>query len=190
MKPQLVSLMVICLVVAQSSAAGEAEQEQPWNRHKGFYVEGNLGTGFGYFPLTTINSEWDEVAAGIAGFSWVGALGYGLTSHHAVEGGFGQYYTPFKDEDEEHNDSGHLNIGYLAWRGTVPIKDRWALFGKLGAMNCSTPDGEVPQRWAPFSGLGVSYAVTPQIDVSLQYEGAVYVVVGAGMLTLGVTYHF
>src|SRR4030042_2432062 len=131
MKLQIVSTMVACLVVAPWAAAGETEQEQPWNRHNGFYAEANFGIGFAYFGVVT--AETAPTAAGADGFAWVGALGYRFTSHHAIEGGFGQWYTTFNDENDEDDfldENGdlqerddernkevdtHLNAAYLAW---------------------------------------------------------------------------
>jgi hypothetical protein len=174
MKLQLVTMMTACLVVARGAAAGEMEQNEAWNRHRGFYAEANFGTGWGYF----FNYS------GFDGFAWIGAVGYSFTPHHAIEGGFGQWYESDKDE----GDAGYINAGYLAWRGTIPIMDRFALFGKLGIAGFDDPDGG--GAGAPFGGLGLSYAVTPQIDVSLQFQGASAVLAGGGALTLGAAYHF
>jgi hypothetical protein len=201
MKVQLVFTLAACLVIAPWVAAGETAPGQAWNRHQGLYLEGNVGTGVSYVGFMT--SEDIPAGAGVAGFTWVGAIGYSLTAHHAIEGGFGQWFAKFEDEevawDEEGNritrveeNSAQLNVGYLAWRGTVPIQDRFAFFGKLGAMGTVVTNKKEDTGWIviPFTGLGFSYAVTPQIDVSLQYQGAIYVLASAGALTLGVTYHF
>jgi len=195
MKLQLVSTMVACLIVAQGVAAEQTQQEQAWNRHTGYYAEGNLGITW---ALWGIEMETDAIPA------WVGALGYSFTEHHAVEIGFGQSYGNFDDEDRPHwifeglwrtkapdYVSGSLNLGYLAWRGTVPIKDRWAFFGKLGVTVMDIPgganDGTV---MAFFNGVGLSYAVTPRIDISLQAQGGATGAAYAAMWTLGVAYHF
>lgn len=200
MKLQILFTMLICFLATQLALAGEAQDEQPWNRHEGPYAEMNLGTGLAYFGVIT--SETDTSDAGINGFSWVGALGYSFTPHHAVEGGFGQWYTEFENDDEYMDEKGNiqvrveevetqLNFGYLAWRGTVPIKDRFAFFGKLGGMFISIPDTD-EEAWMilPYSGIGLSYAVTPQLELNVQYQGAVYVLAGAGAVTAGVTYRF
>jgi len=188
MKLQFTFAMLICLLMAQLALASE----ESWNRHEGPYAELNLGTGLAYFGVIT--PETDVSDSGIDGFSWVGALGYNFTPHHAAEGGFGQWYTAFENDDEsvaDKEESTHLNVGYLAWRGTIPIKDRFAVFGKLGGMLMSIPDTD-EEAWmiAPFTGIGLSYAVTPQLELSVQYQGAVYVVAGAGAVTAGLTYHF
>jgi hypothetical protein len=194
--------LVVCLVVAPWVVAGETASGQAWNRHQGLYVEGSVGTGFSYLGIMT--SEDTPVDAGFTGFTWVGAVGYRFTAHHAIEAGFGQWFATFEDEttvgyDEEGNritrteeNSAQLNVPYLAWRGTVPIKDRFAFFGKLGVTGAIVTNKEEDTAWLaiPFTGLGFSYAVTPQIDVSIQYQGAIYVLASAGALTAGVAYHF
>jgi hypothetical protein len=176
MKLQLVTMMAACLVVAQGATAGDAEQGEAWNRHKGFWAEADVGTGWGYIP--------DE--AGFQGFAWVGALGYRFTVTHAIEGGVGQWHMSREDDDDA-----YVNFGYLAWRGTVPIADRFAFFGKAGIALLNNPDHH-DDGWAggPFLGLGLSYAVTPQIDLDVQVQGVTAVFVGGGVVTAGAAYHF
>jgi len=196
MKLQILFTMLICFLVTQLALAGEAQDEQPWNRHEGPYAEMNLGTGFAYLGLLSgtagIAEDYNASTYGINGFSWVGALGYSFTPHHAAEGGFGQWYADFEDVDHYDEDvSTNLNFGYLAWRGTLPIKDRFAVFVKLGGMLISIPDTSADE-WLlrPFTGIGMSYAVTPELELSVQYQGAVYAIYGAGALTAGATYRF
>jgi opacity protein-like surface antigen len=192
MKLQLVATVVVCLAFAEGAVAEQTQPEQLWNRHRGFYVEGNVGTGFGWFLFSLDEDKWFG-GSGFGGYSWLGTLGYSLTTHHAIEGGYGQWYTP--DEDQ-HGDRGQIDFGYLAWRGTVPLGDRFAFFGKLGPMVAAAPHAHGQHsdlrqpHWLLFTGLGVSYAVTPQIDLSLQYQGACYILVSGGILTLGAGYHF
>ncbi len=192
MRMPLVAMMVTYLAVASWVTAGPADQEEPWNRHTGPYLEANLGTGFSYLGI--FSQEFDLSDGAVGGLSWVGAVGYGLTPHHAIEGGVGQWYTDFEDDDEggEEDVSGHLNMGYVAWRGTLFIKDRSTIFFKLGAMVVAVPETETNDAWgvAPFTGVGVSHALTRRIDLSLQYQGGVYVLASAGALTLGAAYHF
>jgi hypothetical protein len=187
MKQRILLTMVTCVLVTQLALADEGQQ--PWNRHKGFYAEGNVGTNIYY--LGVVSSGYDAASSGLEGFAWNVAGGYGFTTHHAVEGGFMQNYADFDVGTTAVPlvVSTNVNVVYLAWRGTLPIKDRFALFGKLGAMVLTHPKSD---KWMalPYTGLGVSYAVTPKIDISVQYQGAVYVVAGAGALTVGATYHF
>ncbi len=191
MKLQIILTTLICLLVAQLALAGE----ESWNRHEGPYAEMNLGTGFAYLGILSgtagIADDYNVSTYGINGFSWVGALGYSFTPHHAAEGGFGQWYSDFEDVDYYDTISTHLNFGYLAWRGTLPIKDRYAVFVKLGGMLLNGSDTST-DRWLlrPFTGIGMSYAVTPELELNIQYQGAVYAIYGAGALTAGATYRF
>jgi len=47
-----------------------------------------------------------------------------------------------------------------------------------------------PWLIAPYGGIGFSYAVTPQLELNVQYQGAAYVLAGAGGVTAGVIYSF
>jgi hypothetical protein len=192
MKISSVTVLATCLWVASWAAAADVDQAEAWNRHTGPYVEAGVGTGFSY--LGVLAQDFDPSGSAVRGFSWVGSAGYSFTTHHAVETGFAQWYTTFEDDDvvEDREVDGHLNVGYVAWRGTLFVQDRSSFFFKLGAMAVSVPETETDDAWAvvPFTGVGFSYAVTPQIDLSLQYQGGVYVVASAGALTLGAGYHF
>ena len=66
----------------------------------------------------------------------------------------------------------------------MPFGDRFSFIGKLGAM---APQVSI---LLPFTGMGLSYAVTKKVDLSLQYQGAVYGIAGAGLAGVGFTYHF
>ncbi len=202
MKLRLVSMMVACLAIAQGAAAGEAEQDKAWNRHEGFYAEAGLGTGWDGWGVE-MKSESNPFST----FAWIGALGYSFTANHAIELGFGQWPDEdFVDEDRSSISfeggsavyterleyvSGAFNLGYLAWRGTVPFLDRWAFFGKVGLTVMDIPGGENGgTQVGLFTGLGVSYAVTPRIDLRLQSQGGLSGEAYAGMLTFGAGYHF
>ncbi len=202
MKLQLVSMMVICLAMAQGVVAGEAEQDKAWNRYQGFYAEAGVGTGWDLWGV-----EKEPADNPFDPFAWVVALGYSFTANHAIELGFGQWPdVDFEDVDNTtysfgggsvitHREleyvSGAFNLGYLAWRGTVPFQDRWAFFGKVGLMVMNVPGGENDgTQVGLFTGLGVSYAVTRHIDLGVQSQGGLSAEAYAGMLTFGAGYHF
>jgi hypothetical protein len=188
MRHHIFFTLSVLLLVASAVSAGEGTQQ--WNRHEGPYAEVNVGTNLYY--LGAFSSAGDASDAGFQGFGWTAAAGYAFTPNHAIEGGFMQNYLDFEvEEDSDTEVSTHTNIVYLTWRGTVPIRDRFAFFGKLGGMLASVPDTD-ESAWVilPFTGLGVSYAMTPAVDLSVQYQGAVYGIVGGGALTVGATYHF
>ena len=92
MKQRILLAMVTFVLVTQLALADEGQQ--PWNRHKGFYAEGNVGTNLYY--LGGVSSAADAATGGIEGFSWSVAGGYGFTTHHAVEGGFMQNYAGYE----------------------------------------------------------------------------------------------
>ena len=48
---------------------------------------------------------------------------------------------------------------------------------------------EACAQGASLMGIGWSYAITPNVEFSLQYQGAVYIIVGYGAVTAGITYH-
>ena len=186
-----VLLISVCIFLVVASAAAHAQDEgQQWNRHQGYYAELNAGTGLVYLGVF---GGLSAALSGVKGFGWNAAVGYNFNPTHAIEGGFGQLYADFEDEDilGDEEVSTNANAGYIAWRGTAPIGQRFAFFGKLGLMVASIPDTN-EDTWVglPFSGLGLSYAITPKIDFSVQYQGAVYLIAGAGMATAGITYHF
>ena len=169
--------------------AEDTLQNNAWNRHKGWYGELNAGTNLYY--LGVFSSAGEASNGGFYGFSWNAAIGYDFNPSHALEAGFMQNYAEYEDEDEDIDVETNTNIAYLAYRGTVPLGRRAAIFGKLGLMIFSIPDID-DDSWLmlPYTGLGLRYAVTPQIDISAQYQGAIYVLAGAGAFTAGITYHF
>ncbi len=191
MKKQLLLVLASICFFSQIALAEEGQQEDQWNRHQGFFGELNLGTNLIY--LGAFSSAGDASGGGFIGFGWALSGGYYFKPAHAIEGGFMQNHADYDDtqggvEIEERTNS---NIAYLAWRGTVPIHDRFAFFGKLGVMLFSVPQtDESPWALLPYTGLGASYAITPNIECSIQYQGAVYLIAGAGALTGGITYHF
>lgn len=189
------SLILVCVLLVLTSAVALAQDEEQWNAHEGLYAELNLGTNLWY--LGAGSSEYDASNGGFEGFAWTCDIGYSFTPYHAIEGGFMQNYVGY-DFDNEIDVNANTNVIYLAYRGTIPIKDRFALFGKLGAMfftfhgseTSTNTEGESAWFGLPFSGIGLSYAITPEIDFSVQYQGAVYIIAGGGAVTGGITYHF
>lgn len=169
--------------------AEDKPQDASWNSHKGPYVEFNAGTNLYY--LGVFSSEGKASNGGFHGFSWNAAAGYNFSPVNALEAGFMQNYAEYEDEDKGVDVTTHTNIGFLAWRGTARIGQRAAFFGKLGLMLFSIADID-NGSWVllPYTGLGLRYAVTPQIDFNVQYQGAIYILAGAGAFSAGVTYNF
>jgi hypothetical protein len=191
MKKGILFGIAAVLFFSQLALAEQGQQKQQWNLHQGYYAELNAGTNFYYFGV--ISSDFDASASGTHGFGWNVAGGYNFSPSHAIEVGFMQNYADYEEEDDpELEVSAHTNVGFAAWRGTMPIGERFGIHIKLGLMLLTIPETETKDYWLmlPFSGIGASYAITPKIDFSVQYQGAVYVLAGAGALTAGITYHF
>lgn len=149
-----------------------------WNRHLGPYAEINLGTNLYYAGI--ISSSGTCHSAGIEGIGWSIAAGNHFTNIFALEAGFMQNYL--------HDNYSHTNVPYLTTRFDVPVVDRINFIGKLGAMYASAPTkGGIV---LPYVGIGSSYALTPKVDFQVQYQGAVYGIAGAGLVSAGLTYHF
>lgn len=186
----LLTLIATLMIWGPGQAVAEEKlQDTSWNRHKGGYIEFNGGTNLYY--LGVFSSEWRASNGGFNGFSWNAATGYSFTPSMAVEAGFMQNYALFEVEDTGVDVSSHTNIAYLAWRGSVLIGQRAACFGKLGLMLFSIPDiDEGAWVMLPYTGIGLRYAITQQIDFNIQYQGAIYILAGAGAFTAGITYNF
>lgn len=111
----------------------------------------------------------------------------------AVELGFMQNFLDVDaDADGADDVSTHLNVPWLAARWDIPVKDRWAFIAKVGLMVISVADADAddPIPALPFVGFGGSYAITPDLTLTVQYQGAVFIVAGAGLLSAGIGYHF
>jgi opacity protein-like surface antigen len=195
--------LFLCASLAHANTEG-------WNEHTGFFVEGNVG-GNAYLTAIAVNDDTFS-HAGVHGMGWSAALGYKFTEGFGLEAGFMQNYAEFdleeddddddddrfNDDDDEENVSGNTNIPYAAMRFAFPIGDQFAILAKLGAMHVSidTEDDEeaddVDDAYIvlPYTGVGVSYAITPEVELLLQYQGAIYGIVNAGLLSGGVAYNF
>jgi len=173
-------LLLAGLMAAHGSVAFSLNEESgtAWNRHTGAYADISVGTNAYY--LGFITSEGSINGTGILGAGWGAAAGYNFTHFLGLEGGLIQNYVDI-------NNSTHLNTPYATTRWTLPLGERFSLIGKLGFMYPNIPhEGGIV---LPFSGIGASYAMTRHLDATLQYQGAVYGIAGAGLLGAGITYH-
>ncbi len=190
------------LLLASGSAFGiiqpslaDTTPQQPLNQHIGFYAEADVGANVYTGVLVTNTDTWSS--SGVNGWGWNGAFGYAFGPHFGLEAGFMQNYGHYDINDED-NAEGHTNIPYAAMRFALPLGDRVALFFKLGGMYASVEgsnsssgtSGESDSLALPFTGIGASYALTSKIDLTAQYQGALYGVINGGLLGLGLTYHF
>ena len=137
--------------------------------------------------------------------SVVVAVGYNFIPTLGLEAGYmysSDLNYDIRDDSIGASASGRLYVPYLAFKFDVPIYQRASIFFKLGVMY---PYGEADLSGSigtitkygrisaghilPFSGIGGAYALTPKLSVDMTYQGAAYVLAGAGVLSLGLTYH-
>lgn len=134
--------------------------------------------------------------------------GYNFDKTWAVEGG----YTDFGSKGYNytngatgapgsiHTDAHSL---YVAGKGTMPINDQFAVFGKLGAArNHNSVDavgdaaglGGSGSKTALYASVGGEYALNKNVSLSLEYEnyGKTDIDLGrkTGAVTAGVRYNF
>lgn len=169
------------------------------NQHTGTYLELNLGTNLYYGAF--ISSVDNEIASGTNGFGWSADLGYYFTPTFALEGGFIQSYLNTSD-DEGDSAKMTLDVPYAAARFNIPVGNHFSFIAKVGLLaaidggtsasfnNHSASESGGDMLVLPFVGVGASYALTSKLDLTLQYQGAVYGVIGAGLLSGGLAYHF
>lgn len=177
MKKIVISTLVLASVIAHSAYASE----QRWNYHEGWYVNANVGTNFYYTAV--VSSDYHGSSKGINGYGWNANGGYSFNHYVAAEAGLLQSYLISADS------TNHFIVSapYAAAKFTAPLGKQFALFGKVGGMYAfNNHDGIA----LPFIGVGASYAVSPKVDIDATYQGAVYGIIGAGLLSGGVTYHF
>lgn len=131
--------------------------------------------------------------------------GYNIDKTWAVEGG----YTDFGKKGYDYTTggaAGHVqtkaNSFYVAGKGTFPVNEQVALFGKLGVArnhNDVTTTGIASvsgdaNKSALYASVGAEYAINKNVKVSLEYEnyGKNNVDLGRknGAITAGVRYNF
>lgn len=191
-------LFFICTVSMTAIYAGgqsnAANTDLHWNHHAGFYAEGGAGTNLYY--LGVFSSVGSVSQEGFVGWGWNAAIGYNFNYRWALEAGFIQSYANFKDADGN-SEYTNADLPYLAARYAIPIRDNFSFLFKFGLMYAHVNlkdnidgDNSSPSITLPYFGLGMAYAITPKLDVTVQYQGFVYGIVGAGLLSTGLTYHF
>jgi hypothetical protein len=175
-----------------------------WNIHHGFFLEGGIGSN-AFYALLPSGSE-----GSFLGWGFGVAAGYHFLENIAIEAGF--IYSTDLNADVEKRLAGitltasaaaRLYIPYVAFRFIVPVSKHFSVIFKLGGMypygtaklSGSAAGIQASGRVAgdhdlPFTGVGMSYAMTPQLDLTVLYQGAVYVMASGAVLSAGLTYHF
>jgi OOP family OmpA-OmpF porin len=96
----------------------------------------------------------------------------------------------------------HPRALYIAATGTIPLSDRFALTGKIGAANTRTTltsTGDPEDKYKETSaliGIGATFAITPSMLAVVEYENFGKIVkddgenLKANMLSLGLRFKF
>lgn len=189
MKKNIICFAALSTLCFGSYALAANPSSKIMNEHNGFYASVNAGTNLVY--LGVFSSEGNASQSGVYGFGYSLDVGYNITKYFAVEAGFMQNYVDFNqyvDKEDRDNDlRQHSNIPYGAMKAVIPIGNRASLIGKLGAMYAMADGKSIV---LPYTGIGFGYAVSKHVELVAQYQGAIYGVAGAGLLSGGVTYHF
>ena len=177
--------LLVCFFSIQAVSAEEMEGPS-WNRHQGFFAEGTLGYTFVWFAGEIGGSDFAEGDG--AGLGWTLGGGYMFRDWVGAEVGYFGFSPEVSDEEEEISIGG----GYLAARFNIPIHDRFSVIIKAGLIGLFVSDEEEDYvgGGAPFTGLGAAYAVTDKIDLLIQLQGPNMIILGANVLSGGITYHF
>lgn len=188
MKKFLLPVALVCASLSQQALAEDSNNSLIIkNRIGTYYVEANLGSNLFYAP-----GEY-TLSSGLHGVGYAAAAGYYYGDTSSLEVGIMQSTTQYKDDDNDEEKRGTFTAPYATFRFNTPIGKQTTLITKLGAMyvhlNADKDDVHVSSV-LPFTGIGLGYAVTDNFDINIQYQGAVYVVAGFGLLTGGASYHF
>jgi opacity protein-like surface antigen len=168
---------------ASYNGDSDSDSSGSYNRHNGYFVSGNLGTG--------IVDEISKSGTNDAGFTGFGGglnLGDQFTPNFGAELGASIYSLAFST----------LTMYDLVAKGVLPLNQRGEFFGKLGVglarLRVCVLGCDSHERVGPAFGLGFAYNFTHRWAGTLEYNG-IYLsspyskgIVGA--LTIGATRHF
>ncbi|GEM_PF-5600312 len=188
MKKVLLSASLLCALLSQQAFAEDQNNSLVIKNRLGtYYVEANLGSNLFYAPGE------QSLSSGLHGIGYAAAAGYYYGDTSSLEVGIMQSTAKYKDDDDNEEKSGTFTAPYATFRFNTPIGKKTTLITKLGAMyvhlNADEDDVHVSSI-LPFTGIGLGYAVNDNLELNIQYQGAVYVIAGFGLLTGGVSYHF
>lgn len=87
----------------------------------------------------------------------------------------GYQFTPTWGLELGYNDLGKyrgadIESWSLAGTGTIPLNERWSLFGKLGATENRPDAAGMGNHTAVLLGVGVGYSLSRNVGVRLEYE--------------------
>lgn len=197
MKKEKIIFVAAALLSTSLAFAGSDTMDQgsAYNQHMGPWVEAVAGPNayyLGIFSSSNIHT------GGFFGFGWNANIGYNFTPFIGMEGGYTRNVLKLKNQNSNANQFVKADIDepYLAARFTIPIAETSAILFKAGVMDISAqaqPAGasvHSPATMVPYTGVGYSYSLNQNVDLTVQYQGAVYMLASFGVLGAGVTYHF
>ena len=182
---KITKIALIGSLAVSSLTMAAVPNDQSYNEHAGWYVEANAGVNAAFLAVSS--SDTKVAKYGYQGFGYNLNAGYNWRAGRGIEAGFMQNYVSYTDDNNTKQQE-HVNVPYTAVRFTVPMMQRGAFIAKVGVMAFDDPKDK-QYLLLPYTGLGFSYALTHKVDVSAQYQGAVYGIINAGLLSAGLTYH-
>lgn len=107
-----------------------------------------------------------------------GDIGYQFDKNWSAEVGYTSFGTLFKSHDNNFDASQKASAWTVSGIGTLPLGDRFGLFGRAGvaryeANNSGTVQGvEVKDRKdvKPYAGAGVKFSVTPNFALRAEFQ--------------------
>lgn len=188
-------LLIVALLLVSQAALTFDYDDQPMSWRGTNYVEGSIGSNFAY--LGVFGNDVRDTTF-VNGFGYHLSWGHFFRDWTAIELGWLQSFFTFEDAK-------HANALYSAFRFNIPFGDcnQFTFNIKLGLMGIwyreyliydkykdDDKDNDFIGMLLPFTGIGLSYAINEKLDFTVQYQGGVYIVAGAGLLSAGLTYHF
>ena len=156
------------------------------------------------------SDHYNQMRGGFRGYGLGANVGYRFHPDGvALEGGLIYNHVKVSRKAELTNRTAKGDISvyspYLAARWDLSIADNFMFIPKIGLMyshadakdlsanDDSTTDkikSEGISLLLPFVGLGFGYKINQQVTLTVQYQGAIYGVLNAGLFSAGLDYHF
>lgn len=164
----------------------------------GIYLGGGLGVASTTGHLN--NSNADLTVTDKTDQALTLRTGYRFNSNLAVEGGYTDLGKMEYRQTGWSDGAVKTTVWHLDVVGSLPLNNKFSLFGKLGAARMSYEEsGYSAQKVTPHLGLGVSYALAPTLALRAEYdnfgkakfsEGAESVALRSSQFSLGLDYRF
>lgn len=206
MKKLSVILILLGLIVS-GVAQADISENTAFNRHTGFYAEGDFGTNLYYVRGITVEHSDGSIDKDlsdpsywrVAGYGFSASVGYNIIPYVGFEVGYLQQFGV-----ESSFSITNVSLPYLAAKFTIPIGNRFAFLAKVGGGCVIHHWRYKPTEYDPewysyssagvwlYSSLGASYALNQKIDLNVQWQGHSFMILDnfGGLLSAGLTYHF